>query len=58
MYSGSKPVKCLFPQEKDTLKTPGKGTLTLVPLLGIFRWIVGFEWDLGGAIAPVRQLEC
>jgi hypothetical protein len=32
MYPGSKPAKWLFPQEKDTLKTPGKGTLTLVPL--------------------------
>jgi hypothetical protein len=32
MYPESKPAKWLFPQEKDTLKTFGKDTLTLVPL--------------------------
>jgi hypothetical protein len=32
MYPESKPAKWLFPQEKSTLKTPGKGTLTLIPL--------------------------
>jgi hypothetical protein len=32
MYPESKPAKWLFSQEKATLKTLGKGTLTLVPL--------------------------
>jgi hypothetical protein len=74
MYSGSKPVKCLFPlgvpgerflfagaEVKDTLKTPGKGTLTLVPFLGIFRWIAGFAWNWAVPsllVKEVRQLEC
>jgi hypothetical protein len=34
MHPESKPAKWLFPQEKTTLKDPGKGTLTLVPLKG------------------------
>jgi hypothetical protein len=32
MYSEGKPAKWLFSQEKATLKTVNKGTLTLVPL--------------------------